>query len=47
MRRWIETVAGHYRGQIVAWDVVNEICGPGDARADALRRARDDGDLAL
>ncbi len=24
LRRYIETVAGHYRGKVVAWDVVNE-----------------------
>ena len=37
MREWIGAMAGRYRGRIEAWDVVNEICGPGDARADGLR----------
>jgi endo-1,4-beta-xylanase len=38
LRRWIDAVAGRYRGRIEAWDVVNEICGPQDRRADGLRR---------
>lgn len=38
MRRWIDAMAGRYRGRIEAWDVVNEICGPQDGRPDGLRR---------
>jgi endo-1,4-beta-xylanase len=38
LRRWIDAMAGRYRGRIEAWDVVNEICGPQDGRADGLRR---------
>ncbi|MGU3359730.1 endo-1,4-beta-xylanase [Methylobacterium sp. M6A4_1b] len=38
LRRWIGAMAGRYRGRIEAWDVVNEICGPQDGRADGLRR---------
>ncbi|MCK2052574.1 endo-1,4-beta-xylanase [Methylobacterium sp. 37f] len=38
LRRWIDAMAGRYRGGIEAWDVVNEICGPQDGRADGLRR---------
>lgn len=37
MRRWIETIAGRYRGQIESWDVVNEIVDPGAGRSDGLR----------
>lgn len=39
LRRWIAAMAGRYRGRIEAWDVVNEICGPQDGRADGLRRS--------
>lgn len=38
LRRWVDAMAGRYRGRIEAWDVVNEICGPQDGRADGLRR---------
>lgn len=38
LRRWIDAMAGRYRGRIEAWDVVNEVCGPHDGRADGLRR---------
>ena len=34
----IQTVAGHYRGQIHSWDVVNEAVLPQDGRADGLRK---------
>jgi endo-1,4-beta-xylanase len=34
----IQTVAGHYRGQIHSWDVVNEAIEPKDGRADSLRK---------
>ncbi|MFD0937992.1 endo-1,4-beta-xylanase, partial [Methylobacterium trifolii] len=39
LRRWIGTVAGHYRGTIEAWDVVNEILAGQDQvrRPDGLR----------
>ena len=37
MRRWIETIAGRYRGHIESWDVVNEIVDPGAGRSDGLR----------
>jgi endo-1,4-beta-xylanase len=33
----ILTVAGHYRGQIHSWDVVNEAIRPEDSRPDGLR----------
>ncbi|WP_375464483.1 endo-1,4-beta-xylanase, partial [uncultured Methylobacterium sp.] len=42
LRRWIETVAGRYRGQIASWDVVNEVLAQGDAadvRPDGLRES--------
>ncbi len=34
----IQTVAGHYRGQIHSWDVVNEAILPKDGRPDGLRK---------
>ena len=34
----IRTVAGHYRGQIHSWDVVNEAIDPEDGRPDGLRK---------
>ncbi len=34
----IHTVAGHYRGQIHSWDVVNEAIRPEDGRSDGLRK---------
>lgn len=37
LRDWIGAMAGRYRGRIEAWDVVNEICGPDNGRADGLR----------
>ncbi len=33
----IHTVAGHYRGKVVHWDVVNEVVWPQDNQASALR----------
>ncbi len=35
----IQAVAGHLRGRIETWDVVNEAIEPGDGRADGLRRS--------
>jgi len=34
----IQTVAGHFRGRIQSWDVVNEAIEPNDGRPDALRK---------
>jgi endo-1,4-beta-xylanase len=36
----IRTVAGHLRGQIDTWDVVNEAIEPNDGRADGLRKSQ-------
>jgi endo-1,4-beta-xylanase len=33
----IQTVAGHFRGKLYSWDVVNEVLDPGSGRADGLR----------
>ncbi|WP_236960824.1 endo-1,4-beta-xylanase [Methylobacterium durans] len=38
LRRWIGAVAGHCRGRIEAWDVINEVLAQGEIRrADGLR----------
>jgi endo-1,4-beta-xylanase len=34
----IQTVAGHFRGRLQSWDVVNEAVEPNDSRPDGLRR---------
>lgn len=34
----IQTVAGHFRGQLDSWDVVNEAINPKDGLADGLRK---------
>lgn len=34
----IQTVAGHFRGQLHSWDVVNEAINPKDGLADGLRK---------
>ena len=34
----IQVVAGHYRGKLHSWDVVNEAIYPSDGRPDGLRR---------
>jgi len=36
--KYIGVVAGHYKGRIHSWDVVNEAIWPADGRADNLRR---------
>jgi endo-1,4-beta-xylanase len=38
LTKYIEAVAGHYRGRIHSWDVINEAIWPQDGRADNLRR---------
>jgi endo-1,4-beta-xylanase len=35
----IQTVAGHFRGQLHSWDVVNEAIEPQDGRGDSLRKS--------
>jgi endo-1,4-beta-xylanase len=35
--RHIQGVAGHFRGQLVHWDVANEVLQPDDGRPDGLR----------
>ncbi|HEY5239149.1 MAG TPA: endo-1,4-beta-xylanase [Rhizomicrobium sp.] len=35
---YIRAVAGHYKGRVHSWDVVNEAIWPQDGRADNLRR---------
>ncbi len=49
MRRYIETVAGRYAGQVQAWDVVNEVMGEdGQYRDTVWTRAYDgDGDALV
>lgn len=39
LRRHIAEVAGHYRGQIHSWDVVNEAINIDDGRPDGLRNS--------
>ncbi|HEY8950176.1 MAG TPA: endo-1,4-beta-xylanase [Rhizomicrobium sp.] len=34
---YITAIAGHYRGHVTSWDVVNEALQPSDGRRDALR----------
>jgi endo-1,4-beta-xylanase len=36
---FIERVAGHFRGRVHSWDVVNEAIAPEDGRADSLRNS--------
>ncbi|HTT81955.1 MAG TPA: endo-1,4-beta-xylanase [Rhizomicrobium sp.] len=36
---YIEKVAGHFRGQMHSWDVVNEAIAPEDGRPDDLRKS--------
>lgn len=36
---YIGKVAGHFRGHVHSWDVVNEAIAPADARPDSLRRS--------
>jgi endo-1,4-beta-xylanase len=38
MVKHIETVVGHYAGQMHSWDVVNEAIEPYDKRSDGLRK---------
>lgn len=35
----IDEVAGHYRGRMHSWDVINEAFEPDDGRADGLRKS--------
>jgi endo-1,4-beta-xylanase len=39
LRRHIAEVAGHYRGRIHSWDVVNEAINVDDGRPDGLRKS--------
>lgn len=39
LRRHIAEVAGHYKGRIHSWDVVNEAINVDDARPDGLRKS--------
>lgn len=34
---YIAAIAGHYKGRIASWDVVNEVIQPSDGRSDGLR----------
>jgi endo-1,4-beta-xylanase len=36
---YIAAVAGHYRGRLASWDVVNEAIEPEDGRSDGLRNS--------
>jgi endo-1,4-beta-xylanase len=36
---YVGKVAGHFRGRIHSWDVVNEAIAPADGRADCLRNS--------
>lgn len=36
---FIQKVAGHFRGQVHSWDVVNEVIAPEDGRPDNLRKS--------
>ena len=36
---YIARMAGHFRGRMHSWDVVNEAIAPGDGRSDGLRRS--------
>ena len=38
LRQHIETVVGHYAGQVHSWDVVNEAVSLKDGRSDGLRK---------
>ncbi|WP_051250680.1 endo-1,4-beta-xylanase [Paenibacillus harenae] len=39
MKRHIDAVVGRYKGQIYAWDVVNEVIEPGDHQPNGLRNS--------
>ena len=39
LRRWIETVAGRYRGRIASWDVVNEVLSQDGGGPEGLRES--------
>lgn len=39
LRQHIAAVAGHFRGRIHSWDVINEAVAPQDGRADGLRKS--------
>lgn len=39
LTNYVEAVAGHYKGRLHSWDVVNEAINPEDGRADGLRNS--------
>jgi endo-1,4-beta-xylanase len=39
LTNYIAAVAGHYKGRVTSWDVVNEVLQPSDGRRDGLRNS--------
>jgi endo-1,4-beta-xylanase len=39
LTNYVAAVAGHYKGRVTSWDVVNEVLQPSDGRRDGLRNS--------